>query len=112
MIEINILALIGSVVLLISNTVAIVGAYYKFGGRIQTLEAKCHIIEKEFIPSMLSQLETRNSMEARNRQLECSIITSKQIEAMKDEIAKLRHMMETHLEVSNDHYKQSQKEKA
>jgi hypothetical protein len=100
------LALIGSVVLLISNTVAIVGAYYKFGGRLQTLEAKCHIIEKEFIPSMLSQLEQKNSMEARNRQLECSIITAKQIEAMKDEIRELRKIMEEHLAVSAERYKQ------
>ena len=105
MIEVNLLTLIGLVVVLLAHTVAITTVIVKGGNRVQTLEAKCHIIEKEFIPSMLSQLEVKNSMEARNRQLECSIITSKQIELLKHEIQKLRQIMEEHLAVSAERYR-------
>ena len=108
MMEVNFFALIGLIIVLISHTVAIVSVIVKMGGRVDTLEAKCRIIEKEFIPSMLAQMEMKNNMEARNRQLECSILTSKQIELMKDEIKELRHMMEKHLELSAERYRINQ----
>jgi len=92
---------------LVVNTASIVGAYYKFGNRLGTLEAKCAIIEKEMIPTKLNEMERKAAMEARTRQLECAAITGREISNLRDEVKEIKAMLKEHLAVSDERNKRN-----
>jgi len=109
MIEVNLIALVSVFVMLTVHTVAIVGAYFKFGNRISITEAKLDKMEKEFIPSILEQMKRENAKDSRTRQLECAAITGKEIAALRDEVRDIKAMLKEHLAVTDEREKHNNK---
>ncbi len=112
MIEVNLLALIGVVAMLIGHTVAIVGAYYKFGGRINSVEnkqiafdKKCTEIEKVLMPLRLQEFKESSKKDAEIRRLECSKMMAESLDELRNEMREMKTIMHEHLLIHNEREK-------
>lgn len=107
MIEVNLLGLITVIVVLLTHTVAIASVIIKHGNRIDNIEKwKCDLEDKT-LPVQINHIRETAMMEARTRQMECTIANGESLEIIRKEIREVKAMIEKHLTIHETESKRS-----